>query len=81
MGPWNLDSYMDGLWDAWAIFSLEEGYPVGLPSKGVSLNQREKIISGGAVSDEAKNSNRNLLVVSGGEGHVDFRLGERAVLL
>lgn len=50
---------------------------VGLPSKGVSVNPKEKIISGDAVSDESKNANRNLLIVSGGEGYVDFRLGER----
>lgn len=50
---------------------------VGLPSKGVSVNPKEKIIPGDTVSDESKNPSRNILIVSGGEGYVDFRLGKR----
>lgn len=58
---------------------------LGLPSKGVSGfgatasgSAKEKIVSD-AVGEQLKSLSRNLLVVSGGEGYVDFRLGEKVI--
>lgn len=59
--------------------NLNSECELGLPSKGVSgFGAKEKIVSD-AVGEDLKSLSRNLLVVSGGEGYVDFRLGEKII--
>lgn len=51
---------------------------LGLPTKGVSGMGASANASGGAKEKDpgdVSNLSKNLLVISGGEGYVDFRLG------
>lgn len=58
-------------------------FVLGLPTKGVSGVGASATASGGAKEKDpgdgrmgdVSNLSKNLLVISGGEGYVDFRLG------